>query len=120
MAYYAFIDEENIVTEVIVGKNEGNFDWERQYSSVRGQLCKRTSYNTYAGVHSNGKTPLRKNYASVGYTYDSTRDAFISPKPHASWTLVEDTCLWTAPVSKPDDDKMYEWDESTTNWVVND
>jgi hypothetical protein len=75
-----------------------------------------TSYNTYGGQHRNGGTPLRKNYAGVGYTYDRTKDAFIPPKPFASWTLNEDTCLWDAPTSMPTDGKFYEWDETTTSW----
>lgn len=76
-----------------------------------------TSYNTHGGVHKNGGTPLRKNYAGIGFTYDSQRDAFIPPQPYPSWTLVEETCQWTAPVLYPTDGKMYQWDEATTNWV---
>ena len=76
-----------------------------------------TSYNTYGGEHKLGGTPLRKNYAGIGFTYDSNRDAFIPPKPFESWTLNEDTCLWEAPVAKPTDGKLYVWDESVTNWV---
>jgi hypothetical protein len=118
MAHYAFLDENNVVTEVIVGNPEGELiDWESHYSAFRGQPCKRTSYNTHAGVHTLGGTPLRKNYAGIGYIYDATRDAFIPPQPYASWTLNEDTCLWESPVPYPDDDKSYQWDEDTTNWV---
>lgn len=76
-----------------------------------------TSFNTRGGVHALGGTPLRKNYAGVGYTYDSQRDAFIPPKPFASWVLNEDTCLWDAPVAAPDDGKIYVWDEDAQNWV---
>ena len=76
-----------------------------------------TSYNTYGGVHNNGGTPLRKNYAGIGYTYDSIRDAFIPPKPYESWTLNEDTCQWDAPVAMPTDGKVYAWDETTQAWV---
>tara|TARA_R110000822_G_scaffold90554_2_gene209349 strand:+ start:83 stop:427 length:345 start_codon:yes stop_codon:yes gene_type:complete len=76
-----------------------------------------TSYNTYGGQHRNGGTPLRKNYAGIGFTYDRTKDAFIPPKPFASWVLNEDTCLWDAPTSMPTDGKFYEWDESTTSWL---
>ena len=76
-----------------------------------------TSYNTYGGVHTLGGTPLRKNYAGVGYTYDSTKDAFIPPKPFPSWLLDEDTCLWSAPVAYPDDSKPYAWDEASTAWT---
>lgn len=76
-----------------------------------------TSYNTHGGVHSEGGTPLRKNYAAVGFVYDKDRDAFYSPKPYASWTLDDDTCIWSAPVDRPDDDILYEWDEENRNWV---
>ena len=116
MAHYAFLDENNVVTEVIVGKEEGNFDWEQQYGSIRGQACKRTSYNTMGGVHSNGGTPFRKNYAGIGYTYDPVKDAFIPPQPFPSWVLDEETCLWGAPVAYPDDEKRYDWDEPTISW----
>jgi hypothetical protein len=75
-----------------------------------------TSYNTHGGVHVNGGTPLRKNYAGIGYSYDRIKDAFIPPKPFASWVLNDDTCLWDAPTPMPTDDKFYEWDETTTSW----
>jgi hypothetical protein len=119
MAHYAFLDINNIVTEVITGKNEGEdgIDWEQHYGEFRGQTCKRTSYNTCGGVHSSGGTPLRKNYAGIGYTYDAGRDAFIPPKAFASWVLNETTCLWDAPTPMPTDDKKYSWDEPTTSWV---
>jgi hypothetical protein len=117
MAHYAFLDENNVVTEVIVGKDEAGFDWEQYYAMKRGQICKRTSYNTVGGIHSNGGTPFRKNYAGVGYTYDADRDAFISPQSFASWTLNETSCLWEPPVPRPTDGNRYDWDEDTTNWV---
>ena len=119
MAHYAFLDQNNIVTEVIVGKNENEDDknWELQYGAFRNQLCKRTSYNTRGGVHSNGGTPYRKNYAGIGYKYDEQRDAFIPPKPYDSWVLDEDTCLWNSPVPYPDDGNLYEWDEDSRSWV---
>jgi len=79
-------------------------------------LWVQTSYNTYGGQHPEGR-PLRKNYAGIGYTYDAERDAFISPQPFASWVLNEDTCLWDAPTAKPDDGKLYIWDEATLAWV---
>jgi hypothetical protein len=103
MAHYAFLDANNIVTEVIVGKNEGEdgINWEQHYGEFRKQVCKRTSYNTQGGVHTSGGTPYRKNYAGIGYSYDPVRDAFVPPKPYASWVLNEDTCLWTAPVAMP-------------------
>ena len=125
MAHYAFLDQNNIVTEVIVGKDEGEdgVDWEAHYGAFRGQTCKRTSYNTHAGVHSGGGTPFRKNYAGIGYSYNEIRDAFIPPKPYASWLLNEETCLWESPVPYPTDigtpenPKRYVWDEITTSWV---
>ena len=126
MAHYAFLDENNTVTEVIVGKdeNEDNIDWEVHYGNFRGQPCKQTSYNTQGGVHSLGGTPLRKNYAGVGYTYDSQRDAFIPPKPFASWQLNETSCLWEAPTPYPTDvgtaesPKRYVWNEETVSWTL--
>lgn len=120
MAHYAFLDSNNIVTQVIVGKeeNEGGVDWEVYYGEKRGQICKRTSYNTTAGQHLLGGTPFRKNYAGIGYTYDSDRDAFIAPKKFESWVLNEDTCCWEAPTPMPesDYDGMFYWDEATTSW----
>jgi hypothetical protein len=126
MAHYAFLNENNTVTEVIVGKNENedNIDWEVHYGNFRGQICKRTSYNTHGGAHSLGGTPFRKNYAGIGYTYDSQRDAFIPPKPYASWQLNEDSCLWEAPTPYPTDvgteesPKQYTWDEDTVSWTL--
>ena len=119
MAHYAFLDSNNIVTEVIVGKNEGeeSTDWEVHYGNFRGQTCKRTSYNTQGGVHTGGGTPYRKNYAGIGYTYDEARDAFISPKPYPSWLLNESTCQWEAPVPYPVDGERYRWDEAAGEWV---
>jgi len=123
MAHYAFLDENNIVTEVIVGRDEdevvdGISDWEAYYGEFRGQTCKRTSYNTQAGQHSDDGTPFRKNYAGIGHTFDADRDAFIPPKPFDSWLLNEDTCVWDAPVAYPDDGLDYDWDEDTTSWVL--
>ena len=118
MAHYAFLNMQNIVTEVIVGKDEtdGPTNWEMHYGNIREQVCKRTSYNTRGGVHSEGGTPFRKNYAGIGYTYDFARDAFIPPKPFDSWTLDENSCLWEAPVAMPDDGQQYSWNEETTSW----
>jgi len=79
-------------------------------------VWKQTSYNTHGGVHDNGGTPLRKNHAGIGYTYDETRDAFIAPKPYNSWILNEDTCRYEAPVAYPQDDKRYKWNETNLNW----
>jgi len=122
MAHYAFLDSDNIVTQVIVGKdeNEDGIDWEVYYGEKLGQICKRTSYNTMAGQHLLGGTPFRKNYAGIGYTYDSDRDAFIPPKPYNSWVLNEDTCCWEAPTPMPesDSDEMYTWNEETQSWEL--
>jgi len=109
MAHYAFLNEDNIVTEVIVGKDETDMsqDWEQFYGEIRNQVCKRTSYNGN----------IRKNYAGIGYTYDEQRNAFIPPQPYPSWILVEETCRWTAPTPMPIDDKHYSWDENTLTWV---
>ena len=118
MAHYAFLNENNIVTEVITGKNEGeeNIDWEVHYGNFRGQVCKRTSYNTSGGQHNNGGIPFRKNYAGIGFTYDEQRDAFIPPKPFTSFLLNEETCLWEAPVPYPTDGERYTWNEETISW----
>ena len=118
MAHYAFLDENNIVTEVIKGRDESDttYDWEQWYGNFRGQVCKRTSYNTQGNLHKNGGIPFRKNYAGIGYLYDESRDAFIAPKLYPSWTLNEETCLWEAPVAYPTDDKIYVWNEDTISW----
>jgi hypothetical protein len=119
MAHYAFLDENNIVAEVIVGKDEGEdgIDWEQHYGTFRGQTCKRTSYNTHGGAHVSGGTPYRMNYAGIGYSYDATRDAFIPPQSYPSWVLNENTCLWEAPVPMPDDGQLYQWDEEQEQWT---
>jgi hypothetical protein len=119
MAHYAFLDFNNVITQVIPGRDEGEdgIDWEQWYGDFRGQVCKRTSYNTVGGQHPDGK-PFRKNYAGFGYTYDANRDAFIPPQPFPSWTLNETTCLWDAPTPYPTDGQRYQWDESTTSWVA--
>lgn len=121
MAHYAFIDENNIVTEVITGRNEdevvdGISDWEAYYGKLRGQRCVRTSYNGN----------IRCNYAGVGFSYDETLDAFIPPKPDGfdSFVLDEDTCLWVPPVPMPSDvskvegdgGSLYSWNEETETW----
>ena len=113
MAHFAQLDENNIVTQVLVIEQDvidtGLFGDPTSFVQ--------TSYNTHGGVHTQGGTPLRKNYAGIGYTYDSVRDAFIPPKPYNSWVLDEDTCLWNSPTPMPTDDKRYSWDEDTTSWV---
>jgi hypothetical protein len=118
MAHYAFINENNRVTYVIVGKDENvdGIDWEQHYSEVMGMKCKRCSYNTVGGTHRNDGTPFRKNYPGEGYIYDEERDAFYPEKPFPSWTLNEDTCLWDAPTPRPEDDKKYRWSEDNLNW----
>jgi len=126
LAHYAILDSNNVVIHVTTGKDENNTDYERDGKSsweewyrnyFNASDCKRTSYNTNANIHSLGGTPFRKNYAGKGYTYDSSRDAFIPLKPFASWVLNETTCIWEAPVTYPTDGKNYTWDEDTTSWV---
>jgi hypothetical protein len=111
MAHFAKV-ENGVVTQVIVIDQEtlNTGHWGDPSSWIQ------TSYNTQAGQHPEGR-PLRKNYAGIGFTYDSVRDAFIPPKPHASWLLDEATCLWNPPVARPQDGKMYVWDEETTSWI---
>ena len=118
MAHYAFLNMQNIVTEVIVGKDEteGPTNWEIHYGNIREQVCKRTSYNTIAVEHTKGGTPFRKNYAGIGHTYDYARDAFIAPQPYSSWLLDPNKCIWEAPVEYPNDGKQYIWNEETTSW----
>ena len=114
IAHYAFLDDNWVVTEVITGIDETELieevTPEQWYANFRGQRCVRTSYNGN----------IRKNYAGIGYTYDEDRDAFIPPKPFASWVLDEETCRWEAPVAYPDaaEGEFYTWDEDTTSWVL--
>ena len=103
MSHFAKINSSNIVETVIVAEQ----DFINSGAVGDSFLWVQTSYNNN----------FRKNYAGIGYTYDKTRDAFIPPKPYASWTFVEDTCQWTAPTAYPDDGKVYEWNEETTNWT---
>ena len=101
------IEQENIGIEFLKNLyNEPNAIW------------KQTSYNTRGGIHSSGGIPFRKNHAGIGYTYDSQRDAFIAPKPFNSWILNESTCVWEAPVTRPDDSNVYIWNEETQNWIL--
>ena len=111
MSHFAKVVD-GIVTQVIVAEPEF---FQTFVDSSPGEWIQ-TSYNTYGGQHRNGGTPLRKNYAGIGYSYDRTKDAFIPPKPYPSWVLNDDTCLWGAPTPMPTDDKFYEWDETTTSW----
>ena len=116
MANYALLNEYNIVVNVVGGPDESEeTDWEKEISDISGLVCKRTSCNTYGGVHSGGKDPFRKNYASVGYTYDEDRDAFIPPKEYESWVLNEETCRWDPPIPYPDDG-YYLWNDETDGW----
>ena len=122
MAYYAFLNSNNIVTEVITGVDEevvqtdldgtqvgGSSEaWEIFYGNIRNQVCKRTSYNGN----------YRKNYAGIGYKYDQERDAFIPPKPFNKWVLNEDTCRWESPVPYPNDDKRYVWNDNKSEWEL--
>ena len=111
MAHYAFLDTNNVVTEVITGMHETELIEgllpETWYGNFRGQVCKRTSYNNN----------IRLNYAGIGHTYDTARDAFIAPKPFASWVLDEATCRWEAPVAMPSEG-LWMWDEATVSWVA--
>lgn len=113
MSHFAKV-ENGIVTQVIVIEQEvlnlGHWG--------DPSLWIQTSFNTLGGVHLLGGTPLRKNYAGVGYNYDIERDAFIPPKPYNSWILNEDTCCWNPPISMPTDGQSYEWDESKLSWAV--
>jgi len=111
MAHFAKVNN-GIVEQVIVAEPEF---FDTFVDSSPGQWIQ-TSYNTHGGVHANGGTPLRKNYAGIGYLYDATRDAFMPPKPYTSWVLNEQTCLWDAPVAMPTDGGRYAWNESTQAW----
>jgi hypothetical protein len=110
MAHYAFLDENNIVTEVIAGKDEteliDGLSTEEWYGNYRGQVCKRTSYNNN----------IRKQYAGIGFTYDESADVFVAPKPFASWVL-DENYDWQAPIDYPADGKHYSWDEANQVWV---
>ena len=112
MAHFAKVVDGK-VTQVIVAEPEF---FETFVDTSPGEWIQ-TSYNTRGGQHTLGGTPLRKNYAGIGFTYDRVRDAFIPPQPFPSWTLNDETCLWDAPVAYPEDGKLYTWDEATTNWV---
>lgn len=111
MAHYAFIDVNNIVTEVITGIDETEtiegLTPEQWYGNFRQQTCIRTSYNAN----------IRKHYAGIGYTYDPDRDAFYPPQPYPSWTL-DDDCNWQPPTPRPTDNEMYEWNETNREWVL--
>lgn len=112
MAHFAKVVD-GIVTQVIVAELEF---FEKFVDSSPGEWIE-TSYNTYGGEHKLGGVPLRKNYAGVGFTYDRIKDAFIPPKPYASWTFNQETCLWDSPVAYPEDGKSYIWNEENQTWV---
>ena len=114
MSHFAKLDDNNIVTFVTVGRQEDD-GLEAELSERTGDTYKQTSYNTMGGVHLLGGTPLRKNYAGIGFTYDEARDAFIPPQPYPSWVLDEDTCLWEAPIPMPKG--VHTWDEQAGDWV---
>jgi hypothetical protein len=124
MAHYALLDENNIVIQVITGKNENEkrdgvtVDWEEWYKDFHDVAdCKRTSYNTRANVHSEGGTAFRGNYAGQGMIYDPTNDVFLEEKPFPSWVLNEDTWTYEAPIGmQPDDGKEYDWNETSGAW----
>jgi hypothetical protein len=128
MASFAKIGLNNKVIEVLSVHNNELLDAKGVEQEVNGidfltkltgwAIWKQTSYNTHGGVHDLGDTPLRKNYAGIGYTYDEDRDAFIPKKPYASWLLNETTCRWEAPVAYPDDSQSYNWNELTNSWDI--
>jgi hypothetical protein len=111
MSHFAKVNS-GIVTQVIVAEPEF---FNTFVDTSPGEWIQ-TSYNTFGNQHKNGGTPLRGNYAGIGYTYDRTNDVFYAPKPFASWILNESTWLWEAPLAMPDDGKLYQWDEATTSW----
>jgi hypothetical protein len=113
MAHFAKIENGTVTQVNVIDEDYFAENRETRYTGTWVQ----TSYNTQGGVHLLGGTPLRKNYAGVGYTYDEARDAFIPPKPFNSWLLNEDTCLWDAPVAYPTDGKMYQWNEEQQQWT---
>ena len=122
MAHYAELDSNNVVKQVIVVSNADTSTAQgEEKESIGIAFCERLLGGTWVKTSYNGN--IRKNYAGIGYTYDKDRDAFIPPKPYASWVLNETTCLWNAPVAMPSDagqgdpPKMYTWNEETVNWV---
>ena len=122
------IEVQSVVNEVLHDSNgveQENIGIDFLTKLTGWAIWKQTSYNTIGGVHSNGGTPFRKNHASIGYTYDEERDAFIPPKPFNSWVLNEDTCIWEAPVAMPeltqeqiDNKNYYAWNEQIKNWEI--
>lgn len=116
MAHFAQLDENNIVTQVIVVSNNELLDENGVEQEIKGiAFCQTLLGGNWKQTSYNGN--MRKNYAGIGFTYDADRDAFISPKPFNSWVLNEDTCRWEAPTPMPTDGKMYRWDEDTVSWI---
>ena len=120
MAHYAFIDENNIVTEVIAGRDEddlieGVTSWEDYYGAFRNQRCLRTSFNTRGGQHFQEGVPFRGNYAGIGFEYREDLDAFIPTQPFPSWLLNEQTFNWDSPIAMPEAG-VWDWDEEAGNW----
>ena len=113
MSHYAKVVN-GVVAQVIVAEA----DFFKTFVDSSPGTWLQTSYNTFGGKHMLGGTPLRKNYAGVGFIYDSTRDAFYAPKPFPSWSLNDETCLWEAPIAMPTDGKQYFWDEPTKTWIA--
>jgi hypothetical protein len=130
MASFAKLNSENIVTTVEsvvndvlkdsngVEQEQLGIEFLKTLYNEPNAIWKQTSYNTHGNIHSLGETPFRKNHAGIGYIYDSQRDAFIPPKPYNSWILNETTCLWDAPVARPNDNNIYSWNEETQNWTL--
>lgn len=118
MAHFAEIDNNNIVLRVIIVSNDVEAEGENWCFNLLGGRWKQTSYNTIEGKHKLGGLPIRKNYASPGYTYDEHRDAFIPPKPYNSWVLNEETCVWDPPVPIPNTNDKYYWDENSVSWQI--
>jgi hypothetical protein len=112
MAHFAKIENGTVTQVNVIDEDYFAENRETRYTGLWVQ----TSYNTQGGVHLLGGTPLRKNYAGLGYVYDEVRDAFYAPQPYPSWTLNEDTCYWESPVPMPTDGKFYTWDEDNQNW----
>jgi hypothetical protein len=117
VAHFAALDENNIVTQVIVVANKDTADAagvEKEH--IGAAFCERLFGGTWKQTSYNGNK--RKNYAGIGYTYNADIDAFVPPKPYASWVLNNETAQWEAPVPMPEDGEMYSWNEETTSWVV--
>lgn len=116
MAHFAELDINNTVIQVIVVNNNELLDENGKESEEKGiQFCQLLFGGNWKQTSYNGT--IRKNYAGIGFTYDSERDAFIAPKPFNSWILNEETCVWEAPIPKPTDDKLYIWHEDSQQWI---